>query len=85
MRGMTTYQVSRSETIENAAGIVFAGEDGKGEFDEAAVEVAEYLVDLAASVVQWARTAGQHGGNPYTLEMVLLAQGLGDYAEGDKR
>ena len=71
----TSYQQKRAETIEAATGLILAGED------EAAVEVAEYLVDLAAAVVLWAKTPGNHGGNPYTKSMVRIAEGLGYYVE----
>jgi len=33
---------------------------------------------LANEVLEWARTPGPHGGNPYTLEFVQTAQRIID-------
>jgi hypothetical protein len=32
--------------------------------------------ELAMAVIKWAKTPGSHGGNPYTLEFVQLAEKL---------
>jgi len=32
------------------------------------------LNQLADAILEWAKTPGPHGGNPYTKEMVKLAQ-----------
>ncbi len=77
LRKLTSHQQQRAETIEGATGSVM-----DTPYDDAAVEVAEYLIDLATAVRLWARTPGNHGGNPYTLAMVNLAEGLGNYSDG---
>jgi len=37
-------------------------------------EAENALKELAQSVLDWAKTPGNHGGNPYTKDFVILAE-----------
>jgi len=69
----TPSGVERSVTINDDLADIFGGTHN----DETAIRVAEYLVELSAITVEWARTPGK-GGNPYVHPSMYLAEIVGD-------
>ncbi len=53
---------------------VYGADAEEGQANVSLIAAAPRLLATAKAVLQWARTPGDHGGNPYCKEFVKLAE-----------